>query len=82
MFQLYKCFVMNNCLLSLHQRSLPMAAREGYGQLVAFLVEKGADININDESGVSILLRICLISSMLSIQDRVVCENLLFVHIN
>ena len=54
-----------------------MAAREGYEQLVAFLVEKGADININDESGVSILLRKCLISSMLSIQERVVCENLL-----
>ena len=60
-----------------------MAAREGYEQLVMFLVENGADINIKDKSGVSILLRTkCLISSMLSIQERVVCENLLLVHIN
>ena len=56
-----------------------MAAREGYEQLVMFLVENGADINIKDKSGVSILLRKC---SMLSIQERVVCENLLLVHLN
>ena len=59
-----------------------MAARERYEQLVMFLVENGADINIKDKSGVSILLRKCLISSMLSVQERVVCQNLLFVHIN
>ena len=49
----------NKYLSPLHQWTpLYMAAEGGHEEMVRFLVDKGADINIKDNNGVSILPRV------------------------